>query len=59
MGCLYQPSIVSLPPDPNKLPFNEWFDDEPITEITGENTTDPKLLGIPEHVPAAREPEKK
>ena len=26
----------------------EWFSDRPIPEITGENTTDPKLLGLPE-----------
>jgi YHS domain-containing protein len=25
----------------------EWFSDRPIPEITGENTTDPDLLGIP------------
>ncbi|MCZ2340650.1 MAG: hypothetical protein LC104_02505 [Bacteroidales bacterium] len=25
----------------------EWFSDRPIPEITGENTQDPKLLGIP------------
>ena len=25
----------------------EWFSDRPIPEITGENTTDPKLLGLP------------
>ena len=25
----------------------EWFSDRPIPEITGTNTTDPELLGIP------------
>lgn len=25
----------------------EWFSDRPIPEITGENTTDPDLLGVP------------
>ena len=28
----------------------EWFDWRPIPEITGPNSTDPNLLGIPEHV---------
>jgi hypothetical protein len=31
--------------------LKEWFDDQPIPEITGKNSTDPKLLGIPEHLP--------
>jgi hypothetical protein len=33
-------------PQPDKIPLAEWFDWKPIPEITGENTKDPKLLGI-------------
>ena len=29
----------------------------PIPEIVGENTDDPELLGVPEHVPAGKGPE--
>jgi hypothetical protein len=36
-------------PNQGKVPLKEWFDDQPIPEITGENSTDPQLLGIPEH----------
>jgi hypothetical protein len=34
------------PPRRDKIPLHEWFDYRPIPEITGENTKDPKLLGI-------------
>jgi hypothetical protein len=35
--------------DPRKIPFTEWFDHKPIPVITGKNTDDPTLLGVPEH----------
>jgi hypothetical protein len=38
------------PQPPEKLPYREWFDTHPIPEITGENTKDPKLLGVEEYV---------
>jgi hypothetical protein len=39
------------PPTPtDKLPYQEWFGTQPLPVITGENSTDPKLLGIDEHV---------
>lgn len=38
-------------PVPNSITLSEWLDTQPIPEITGENTTDPKLLGIPQHRP--------
>jgi hypothetical protein len=38
------------PVPPGKLPYREWFDDRPIPAITGENTSDPKLLGVDEYV---------
>lgn len=45
MGELYITPPIA-PPRPDKVPLNEWFDYRPIPEITGENTTDPKLLGL-------------
>jgi len=36
--------------DPRKITLSEWLDTNPIPEITGENSTDPALLGIPEHL---------
>jgi hypothetical protein len=36
-------------PTLGKVPLKEWFNHEPIPEITGVNSTDPVLLGIPEH----------
>lgn len=53
MGNLFLSPAVAPPPRPvpsGKVPFDEWFSHEPIPEITGENSTDPVLLGIPEHV---------
>lgn len=37
------PSPILHGPDAD----GEWFSDRPIPEITGENTRDPKLLGVP------------
>lgn len=48
MGNLFWSSVLQLPSE-GKIPLQEWFDDEPIPEITGPNSTDPLLLGIPEH----------
>lgn len=41
---------VATPTPAEKIPFNEWFDDQPIPEITGQNTKDPKLLGVQQYV---------
>lgn len=38
-------------PDPEKITLDQWFDYRPIPEITGENSTDPKLLGIDDYLP--------
>jgi mono/diheme cytochrome c family protein len=38
------------PRPPGKLPYREWFDYRPMPVITGENSKDPKLLGIEEYV---------
>ena len=38
------------PPDPSKITLQEWLDIRPIPEIAGDNSTDPTLLGVPEHL---------
>jgi hypothetical protein len=39
------------PPRPfHKLPYQEWFDYRPIPPITGENSKDPKLLGVEQYI---------
>lgn len=45
MGSLFQTPKVRQTP-PGMIPATEWFDFRPMPEIEGENTTDPKLLGI-------------
>jgi hypothetical protein len=35
---------------PGRILLNEWLDTQPIPKIVGENSTDPILLGIPEHL---------
>jgi hypothetical protein len=42
--------VFALPEPPGKLPYREWFDYRPIPPITGENSNDPKLLGVDEYV---------
>ncbi len=37
-------------PTPGRITLNEWLDTQPIPEITGDNSSDPTLLGIPEHL---------
>lgn len=51
MGSLFWTPELELP-HTGQVPLKEWFNHEPIPEITGPNTTDPKSLGIP----AARAP---
>ena len=50
MGCVFVLSNMVVPPA-GTIPLHEWFDFRPIPEIVGDNTTDPELLGIPEHIP--------
>lgn len=45
MGSLFQTPRVRQT-QPGMIPATEWFDFRPMPEIEGENTTDPKLLGI-------------
>jgi len=37
-------------PTLGKVPLKQWFDHQPIPEVTGPNTTDPNLLGIPQQI---------
>ncbi len=49
MSSFNMPPIA--PPVPaGHLPFTEWFDYRPIPPITGENTKDPKLLGVQDYI---------
>ena len=58
LGPILVPGNFQYPAE-GKITLAEWLDTNPIPEITGENTTDPKLLGIPEHVgKGAKLPEK-
>jgi hypothetical protein len=41
---------VALPEPPGKIPYREWFDYRPLPVIEGENSKDPKLLGVDEYV---------
>ena len=50
MGALYVNSRVSPPPMEGRIPFDSWFSERPIPEIEGEPSTDPVLLGEPEHL---------
>ncbi len=43
-------AVVTPPELPGKIPYREWFDDHPIPAITGENSKDPKLLGLEEYI---------
>ncbi len=43
-------SVFAPPSPPGLLPYHEWFSDQPIPVIEGENSKDPKLLGVDEHV---------
>jgi len=49
MGSIYHTDkIVILEED--EIPLNEWFDFRPMPMIEGGNTTDPKALGLEDHV---------
>ena len=43
-------SVFADPVPPGKLPYKEWFYYRPMPVITGENSKDPKLLGVEEYV---------
>ena len=48
LGSLYVTPALATP-QPGKVPLDEWFDYRPIPPITGENSSDPRLLGIPQN----------
>ncbi len=49
MGATFLTGNVVIPQE-GRIPLREWFDFVPIPEITKENSKDPALLGITEHV---------
>jgi len=49
LGSFHPPSVAA-PLTPQVIPFVEWFSEEPIPPITGENSSDPKLLGVDDYV---------
>ena len=49
LGPILVPGNFQVP-DPHKITLAEWLDVRPIPEIEGDNSTDPALLGIPEHL---------
>lgn len=58
LGPILVPGNFQYPID-GKITLAEWLDTDPIPEITSENSSDPKLLGIPEHLEkGATRPEK-
>ena len=48
MNAFDNPAFES-PQPAGKLPFREWFDYRPLPVIEGQNSEDPKLLGIEEY----------
>ncbi len=55
MGNLFVLSHLDFP-EPGKVPLNEWFDFLPIPQIEGDNTSDPRLLGVYDHLPLEAPP---
>jgi hypothetical protein len=49
-GSLYKFGTLQ-PLEPGKIQQSEWLDYRQIPFIVGENSSDPKLLGVPEHAP--------
>ena len=49
LGPILVPGNFQYPAE-GKITLAEWLDTNPNPEITTDNTSDPKLLGIPEHL---------
>jgi hypothetical protein len=49
LGPILVPGNFQFPIE-GRITLSEWLDTNPIPEITSDNSTDPKLLGIPEHL---------
>jgi hypothetical protein len=43
-------AAFEAPRPSHRLPYSEWFDYRPIPPITGENSKDPKLLGVEQYI---------
>ena len=50
MGSMYTLGGRVMVPDENRVLLDRWFDWRPIPTIEGEGSSDPELLGLPEHV---------
>ena len=50
MGSMYTLGGRVMVPDKNRVLLDRWFDWRPIPVIEGEGSSDPKLLGLPEHL---------
>ena len=55
MGSLYDLKGRVLVPRGDKISLDHWLDWRPIPEVEGSNTSDPKLLGVPEHLGGSEE----
>ncbi len=49
MGSMYHLAGRAIVPAEGTILVDHWFDFRPMPEIDGSNSSDPKLLGIPEH----------
>lgn len=49
LGPVLVPGNFQYPAE-GKITLAEWLDTNPIPEITGEQTSDPQLLGVPDHL---------
>ena len=50
MGSMYTLGGRVLVPNKDQVLLDRWFDWRPIPTIEGEGSSDPKLLGLPEHL---------
>ena len=50
MGSMYTLGGRVMVPDDNRVLLDRWFDWRPIPTIEGEGSSDPELLGVPEHL---------
>jgi hypothetical protein len=51
MGSAYNLAGRVIYPRGDQIALDRWFDFRPIPEIEGKNSENPKLLGLPEHLP--------
>lgn len=58
LGPILVPANFQFPAE-GRITLSEWLDTNPIPEITSDNTTDPKLLGISDHLEKGTKPSEK